>query len=67
MKKLTIKHDGKLTVTGYGTVNLGDCPLHSVISAAMDLGIDDYKECFADVTIEIKLKPNVPTARWDEC
>jgi len=36
-KVLTIKHDGKLYVSGYGALQLGDRPLSDIVGEANDV------------------------------
>lgn len=35
-KVLTIKHDGKLYVSGYGSLQLGDRPLSDIVAEAIE-------------------------------
>lgn len=65
-KVLTIHHDGKLAVSGFGTLVLGETPLSSVVAHALDLGDVEYKEFEAEVEVSIRLKPTTPDVRWKE-
>ena len=65
-KVLTIRHDGKLAVSGFGTLVLGETPLSSVVAHALELGSHDYKEYEAEVEVLIRFKSNTPDVRWKE-
>lgn len=65
-KVLTIRHDGKLAVSGFGTLVLGEKPLSSVVAHALELGSHDYKEYEAEVEVFIRFKPTTPEIRWRE-
>lgn len=67
-KTLTIKHDGKVVVSGYGSFILGETPLHSVLVHALKLNENDFEEYNATVELSITFKNAVPDVRWsDEC
>lgn len=63
---LTIRHDGKLVVSGFGTLVLGETPLSSVVAHALELGEVEYKEFEAEVEVSIRFKPTTPDVRWKE-
>ena len=63
-KVLTIKHDGKLYVSGYGALQLGDRPLSDIVGEAMLLEKNEYQELNAEVTVTIKLKDKQPKVWW---
>lgn len=64
-KVLTIKHDGKLYVSGYGALQLGDRALSDIVGEAMLLERNEYQELNAEVEITIKLKDKQPRVWWD--
>lgn len=64
-KKLTIQHDGKLTVSTFGTLALGDVPLSSVVADALNLRGSDYKDFEAEVFISFRFKDKVPKVQWE--
>ena len=64
---LTIKHDGKILVTGYGAFQLGDHSLSDIVSEAMGLDKTEYRELNAEVVVTIKMKEKNPKAWWIEC
>ena len=66
-KTLTIKHDGKLVVSGYGTFVLGETPVHSVLVHALKLNENDYETYNAEVELTIRFKDSLPDVRWSEC
>lgn len=67
-KTLTIKHDGKLVVSGYGTFALGDTSVNGLLATALGLNETDYKEYEADVELTIQFKSSAPDVRWSgEC
>lgn len=63
---LTIRYDGNLVISGYGTLRLGDTNLSSIIAHAFALSEMEYKEIAADVFISIKLKDDEPAVQWEE-
>lgn len=63
-KTLTIKHDGKLVVSGYGTLRLGDTSLSTILTQALALRDNDHEEYAVDMEITIRFKDNVPDVRW---
>lgn len=65
-KILTIRHDGKLVVSGFGTLVLGETPLSSVVAHALELGEVEYKEYEAEVEVFIRFKPTTPDVQWRE-
>lgn len=65
-KVLTITHDGKLVVSGFGTLTLGDTPLSTIVSHALSLNSGEYKEYEAEVEVYIRFKPNTPNVKWKE-
>lgn len=65
-KVLTIRHDGKLVVSGFGTLVLGETPLSSVVAHALELGEVEYKEFEAEVEVSIRFKPTTPEVHWKE-
>ena len=65
-KTLTIRHDGKLVISGYGTFVLGETPIHSVLVQALKLNENDYETFNAEVELTIKFKDTVPKAWWSE-
>ena len=65
-KTLTIRHDGKLVISGYGTFVLGEAPIHSVLVQALKLNENDYETFNAEVELTIKFKDNTPKAWWNE-
>ena len=64
-KVLTIKHDGKLYVSGYGALQLGDRPLSDIVGEAMLLEKNECQELNAEVMVTIKLKDRQPKVWWD--
>lgn len=67
-KTLTIKHDGQLVVSGYGTLLLGETPLHSVLVHALKLNENDREEYNVDLELTIHFKNSYPEVRWSgEC
>lgn len=65
-KVLTIHHDGKLVVSGFGTLVLGETPLASVVAHALEMGEVEYKEFAAEVEVNIRFKPSTPDVQWRE-
>ena len=65
-KTLVIRHDGKLVVSGFGTLVLGETPLSNVVAHALELGEVEYKEFEAEVEVSIRFKPTTPDVRWRE-
>ena len=65
-KVLTIRHDGKLVVSGFGTLVLGETPLSSVVAHALELGEVEYKEYEAEVEVFIRFKSTTPEVHWKE-
>lgn len=63
-KVLTIKHDGKLYVSGYGALQLGDRALSDLVGEAMLLERNEYQELNAEVELTIKLKDKQPKVWW---
>lgn len=63
-KVLTIKHDGKLYVSGYGALQLGDRALSDLVGEAMLLERNEYQELNAEVVLTIKLKDKQPKVWW---
>ena len=63
-KVLTIRHDGKLYVSGYGALQLGDRALSDLVGEAMLLERNEYQELNAEVTLTIKLKDKQPKVWW---
>ena len=64
-KVLTIEHDGRLYVSGYGALQLGDRSLSDIVSEAMLLEKNEYQEYNAEVTMTIKLKDKQPKVVWE--
>ena len=64
-KVLTIKHDGRLYVSGYGSLQLGDRTLSDIVGEAMLLEKNEYQELNAEVTVTIKLKDKQPKVVWE--
>lgn len=64
---LTIKHDGRILVTGYGSFQLGDQSLSDIVSEAMGLDKTEYQELNAEVVVTIKMKEKNPKVWWNEC
>lgn len=65
-KILTIQHDGKLVVSGYGTLRLGETALSTILAQALSLRENDHEEYAADVNIIISFKDNEPQVRWED-
>lgn len=65
-KTLTIKHDGKLVISGYGTFVLGDTSVNGLLATALGLNETDYKEYEADVELTIQFKNSTPDVRWSD-
>lgn len=65
-KVLTIRHDGKLVVSGFGSFVLGETPFGNIVSHALSLGASDYKEYDAEVEVYIRFKPSEPKVYWRE-
>lgn len=63
-KTLTITYDGKIYVTGFGTLRLGDLDLSNIVSDAMLMDKDEFRELNAQVTFTLTLKDMLPQARW---
>lgn len=66
-KLLTVKHDGKIFVSGYGSFQLGDRSLSDIIGEAMGLDKTEYQELNAEVVVTIKVKEKNPKVWWNEC
>ena len=64
-KVLTIKHDGKIFVSGYGALQLGDRMLSDIVGEAMLLEKNEYQELNAEVTVTIRLKDKQPKVVWE--
>ena len=64
-KVLTIKHDGKMHVSGYGTLQLGDCNVSDIVAEALLLEKNEYQEYNAEVTMTIRLKDKQPKVVWE--
>ena len=66
-KVLKIQHDGKVYVSSYGSFQLGDISLCDIISEALELEKNEYRELNAEVEVTIKMKNMNPKAWWNEC
>jgi len=64
-KTLTITHDGKILVAGYGVLQLGDMSLADIVSDALMMDKTELRELNAEVTFTLTLKDKQPQARWD--
>ena len=64
-KTLTITHDGKILVSGYGLLQLGDLSFSDIISDALMMDKTELRELNAEVTFTLTLKDKQPQARWD--
>lgn len=65
-KLLTITHDGKLYVSSYGSLQLGESSLSDIVSEALGLGKNEYQELNAEVVMTIKFKDMHPKAWWND-
>ena len=65
-KHLTITYDGKLAISGYGTLCLGDTALSSIVAHAFDVNGTEHKEVSAEVFISIRLKDDKPIVQWED-
>lgn len=65
-KTLTVTHDGKILVTGYGVFKLGDLDFASIISDSLLMDKEEYRELNAQVTFTLTLKDKQPQARWND-
>lgn len=63
-KTLTVTHDGKIQVSGYGVFKLGDLDFASIISDSLLMDKEEYRELNAQVTFTLTLKDKQPQARW---
>lgn len=63
-KTLNINYDGKIYVTGYGMLRLGDMDLSTIVSDALLMDKNEFRELNARVTIKLTLKDLLPEARW---
>ena len=64
-KTLTITHDGKILVSGYGVLMLGDLKLADIVSEALLIDKTELRELNAEITFTLTLKDLHPQARWD--
>ena len=64
-KTLTITHDGKILVSGYGVLMLGDLKLADIVSEALLIDKTELRELNAECTLTLTLKDLQPQARWD--
>lgn len=63
-KTLNINYDGKIYVTGYGMLRLGDMDLSTIVSEALLMDKNEFRELNARVTFKLTLKDLLPEARW---
>ena len=64
-KTLTITHDGKIQVAGYGVFRLGDLDFYSILSDSLLIDKEEFQELNAQVTFSLTLKDKLPQARWE--
>lgn len=64
-KKLTITHDGKILVSGYGVFMLGELNFSDIVSDALLMDKTELRELNAEVTFTLTLKDKLPQARWE--
>ena len=64
-KTLTITHDGKILVSGYGVLKLGELNFSDIVSDSLLMDRTELRELNAEVTFTLTLKDQQPQARWD--
>lgn len=65
-KTLTINYDGKIYVTGYGVLRLGDLDFANIVSDALLMDKNEFRELNAQVTFTLTLKDLIPQVRWTD-
>ena len=65
-KILKVNYDGKILVSGYGVLKLGDWDFATIISDALLMDKEEYRELNAQVTFTLTLKDKLPQARWTD-